>query len=717
MKIRKFASVVLALVLTSALAGCDHDDVSGSRPEKKHAYVKVSIAEDSFARAVTVTPPARDELSFVLSGKEKSSEEDFVELGSWLSYSEIKNMSSIEVTPGEWQFKLEAFNELGLALTRTIKTSVAYGTNILEFKLQQANEGKGDLNITFTYPSERIKKVTAALYKIDTTPSPTSNVLPAKENNGKATVTYTRTKSSGDYTLYFYLYENESDNWNLDMYSVQVKVAAGCTTDGAVEMTQLSDIYTITYNLNGGEWNDGTTVCNAYTKNSGTLTLPETVSKAGAVFAGWSTNADLTAGPVREITSGSEGNKTFYAIWGKSYSLNCSVQELSSRLNDIINDTVKLQITDSNPLSSELSSSFYNAMAALSANNVKLNLDLSACTGLTECPSLSDCTCLTGITLPEGLTSVGTEAFSGCTELAEISLPDSITSIGKEAFNNCRKLAKIEIPAGLTKIGYGAFSNCRSIERVDVSSLEQWLAIDFSRSHKANPCCDNNAILYVNGKVLEELVIPESVTAIKDYAFFNLNHLEKLTIPATVESIGDEAFAFCMGLEGSALILPNSVTSIGMYAFEFCNFSEVTMPDNLVEIDDGAFENACISKVNVVSLERWLSYKFNGNGSNPCSEGAKLYINDNELTKLTIPGNVQTVGAYAFNGVKLTEVIIPDTVTKIGCSAFAGASENLVMSINGTWLGTNYSAQKIIVSSDHWNVFKANPYYSWERIE
>ena len=50
---------------------------------------------------------------------------------------------------------------------------------------------------------------------------------------------------------------------------------------------------------------------------------------------------------------------------------------------------------------------------------------------------------VTSVNIPNGVTSIGSSAFSGCTGLASITIPDSVTSIGDMAFAFCTSLAHI----------------------------------------------------------------------------------------------------------------------------------------------------------------------------------------------------------------------------------------------------------------------------------
>ena len=70
--------------------------------------------------------------------------------------------------------------------------------------------------------------------------------------------------------------------------------------------------------------------------------------------------------------------------------------------------------------------------------------------------------------IPDGVTSIGHEAFYCCSGLTSITIPDSVTSIGKDAFSSCRSLTNVTIPDSVLSIGKMAFSSCESLTNVTI---------------------------------------------------------------------------------------------------------------------------------------------------------------------------------------------------------------------------------------------------------
>ena len=186
------------------------------------------------------------------------------------------------------------------------------------------------------------------------------------------------------------------------------------------------------------------------------------------------------------------------------------------------------------------------------------------------------------ITIPEkvnykgntySVTSIGDRAFHECEGLTSITIPNTVTSIGSEAFSNCTGLTWVIIPKSVTSIGNVAFSGCSGLETVIVENGNTF----YDSRDKCNAIIETNINKLIAG--CKNTVIPGSVTAIGNGAFFNCTDLMSVTIPNGAETIGGSAFSGCTGL--TMITIPNSVTSIGGTAFSGC--TGLTMVISMIE--------------------------------------------------------------------------------------------------------------------------------------
>jgi hypothetical protein len=156
--------------------------------------------------------------------------------------------------------------------------------------------------------------------------------------------------------------------------------------------------------------------------------------------------------------------------------------------------------------------------------------------------------------------------FQGCTSLSTVNIPKSVTSIGNYAFEGCTSLTSINIPESITSIGKEAFQNCSSLTNIRVDENNQNYST--SEDEKVLFNKDKTTLIYypsANG----DYTIPNSVTSISEYAFYNCKSLTSINIPSSVTSIGNSAFYYCSKL--TSVDIPDSVTSIGNGAFYSCS--------------------------------------------------------------------------------------------------------------------------------------------------
>ena len=522
----------------------------------------------------------------------------------------------------------------------------------------------------------------------------------------------------------------------------------------------VEETFLITFDANGGEFEDGSAKKVVEIDSGKLLTLPTTALE----------------------------HRSFYTFVGWSYLSD------PNELWDFSNDVVQREMT----LYAMWQSQWFDyEIIDNEATIIDSNLDASTTT--IEIPS--------AIRDVDGkdysVTTIGYTAFSDCNNLTSVVIPNSVTTIGDYAFHGCNNLTSVVIPSSVTTIGYSAFHDCNNLTiyceatsqpsgwdsnwnwNVSWSSSLPvvWGYVNSSTTteYEYAVCKDEEGneyitlVRYIGSST--EVIIPEfiehkgeniPVTTIGDYAFYGCNNLTSIAIPNSVTTIGNSAFSDCNNLtiyceatsqpsgwdsnwnwnvswssslpvvwgyvnssttteyeyavckdeEGNEyitlvryigssteVIIPEfiehkgeniPVTTIGDYAFSGCGSLTSVVIPSSVTTIGYCAFNNCI---NLTSIAIPNSVTTIGNGAfSVCSS----------LTSIAIPNSVTTIGDYAFSGCSsLTSVVIPSSVTTIGNGAFYGCNNltsvaipNSVTTIgNGAFYGCNNLTSVVIPNS------------------
>nr|WP_162156431.1 leucine-rich repeat domain-containing protein [[Eubacterium] cellulosolvens] len=209
------------------------------------------------------------------------------------------------------------------------------------------------------------------------------------------------------------------------------------------------------------------------------------------------------------------------------------------------------------------------------------------------------------VSLPDGLVSIGDDAFKGLENLSEINIPETVTNIGYRAFKFCCKLKSIKLPDKLDTLGEGAFAHTglTSLTLPPVKNLKTAVFSDCLNLKKVIVSEGNTTIPeYMFGSEggwsvtpagPEEVVLPKGLKSIGRGAFQGCERLKEIDIPEGVETIEDRAFAGCSSLK--ELTIPEGVKKIecnvwGRGAYGFASYGSceklktIRLPHSLEEI-------------------------------------------------------------------------------------------------------------------------------------
>jgi hypothetical protein len=206
--------------------------------------------------------------------------------------------------------------------------------------------------------------------------------------------------------------------------------------------------------------------------------------------------------------------------------------------------------------------------------------------------------CSGTVVIPEGVTSIGREAFIGAT-LTSIIIPNTVTSIGERAFLEAVALKEVAIPNSVTVIGDDAFVGIGTLESFTVGTANpNYRDIDGVLFNKLA----TKLIVYPASKAVTSYDIPNSVTSIWRRSFWGAGRLTRITIPNSVTSIGNQSFLYTGGL--ASITIPNSVTFIDANAFQGSGIRNITIPNSVTEIgNDVFFETGALESVRFLGTQ------------------------------------------------------------------------------------------------------------------
>lgn len=290
-----------------------------------------------------------------------------------------------------------------------------------------------------------------------------------------------------------------------------------------------------------------------------------------------------------------------------------------------------------------------------------------------------------GLTDPEGegyiiptgniaITENGTNIDIAQYETASVAVPQpsgniTLTQNGEniDIEDYATATVNVPIPQGYIQ-PTGNVSITANANNIDVAQYAT-ASVNVESDYVGNPNFSDTTLSNTNiNKCFSKFVIPSSVTTIGNSAFQGCSGLTSITIPNSVTRIGADAFYGCSGL--TSVTIPNSVTTIGSSAFQGCSgLTSITIPSSVTSIYDNAFQYCSnLTKIITNDIADWCGKSL---ASGTLTIAHHLYSDENtEITNLTVPNTVTSIGTAFYQCTGLTSVTIPSSVTSIGNQAF-----------------------------------------------
>lgn len=319
--------------------------------------------------------------------------------------------------------------------------------------------------------------------------------------------------------------------------------------------------------------------------------------------------------------------------------------------------------------------------------------------------AFKNCVDLESITISKSVETLGNSVFEGCTSLEEVKLLGAKT-MGNFVFLDCSNLVNVELSSKLTSMGDGTFKNCGRLQSIVCKAITA-------------PTYENT--LTYDCTSLSTIYIPKgSLESYRNVWGDQYNYEEKDPIfyekisantAKVIAPTDDTKYEKELTIPSSTIIggVNCKVIAIDEGAFLDCTeLTSITLPSTITSIGKNAFKNSGITSINIpegiTEITAGLFY------------GSKI-------TSITIPSSVTKIGQAAFKNCKyLTSITVPANVKVIESSVFEGCSaleEAVLLGVEemGNYTFTSCSNLKDVELPSTLNSFGDGTFNYCEKLE
>lgn len=281
---------------------------------------------------------------------------------------------------------------------------------------------------------------------------------------------------------------------------------------------------------------------------------------------------------------------------------------------------------------------------------------VSPCSSIPD-KAFVDCATIENVDIAESVTSIGWRAFYGCDAIESLLVPASVVSIGNSAFGFMSSLLSVTILGDNLTLGLSVFSGSYKLQSIRIPESNY----NYSTSNEILYNKDKTRLICCPGAVAGDIVIPDSVTSIEEYAFYGCSQVTSISMPDSLTEFENNTFAYCSSLE--TINIPSGLTTIGKAVFAQCSsLEEISLPNSVQSIGEYCFSYcSSLASFNVPTGVQSLP--------------KAMFLDCTSLSSITIPNSVKSIGMGAFLRCSAIKTInVPDSVTSIEVAAFEGCT-------------------------------------------
>lgn len=287
------------------------------------------------------------------------------------------------------------------------------------------------------------------------------------------------------------------------------------------------------------------------------------------------------------------------------------------------------------------------------------------------------------LVLGANVKTIGASALQNCSKLSEVQFDDALRTIDNMAFYQCTSLGDLTFNEGLDSIGAYAFWKNQGVKSVSIPASVRGIGPnpwgECSFLEKVEVAPENTHYTAIDGVLFNSGV---TTLICHPCAKYNFETGMVYTVPSTVKVLMNN----CLRANPlmTECVMPEGLETIGAQVFLGCsNMSKLTIPSTVTSIGNDAF--LLLPKLTSFSIaEGNTSFRYD-NGMLLTADNSQLIYCLIASPDMVIPEGVTSIKAKCFQQKSaLVNVTLPSTLRSIGDNSFVECRNLESVAFNAT---------------------------------